>query len=412
MRGLAGRLAVGLAAFAAAVAIALGALVVLPVNALVDDAHGAAVLERSQLAAELVRRGGEPPAGVRVVPADGLRAARLVQVGRVATATSPVGDGRAVILRAERSPEIEAREVLGLVLALVLVVGLGLVLVIAAAWAHVQRLSRVAAVARRVADGDLAARAGIGGRDEVARLGGDVDRMAGRLEALEAARREFVGKVSHDLRTPLTIIKGYAFTLERGARDLDDRRRLVAIGRETDRLAALVDDLLTLAQAGAGALHVTCAPVSAHELLEEIGERVRTLAGERGVAVEIEQADRALVFDGDRRRLGQVLINLATNAVAHSPVGTAVRLAIRPDRERVELCVEDRGCGIDPALVPQLLEPFARGGNAYGGAGLGLAIANELVLAHGGALALEPRDGGGTVARATIPRARATVREP
>jgi signal transduction histidine kinase len=237
----------------------------------------------------------------------------------------------------------------------------------------------------------------------VADLGLDVDRMAERLGVLERARAEFIAKVSHDLRTPLTVIRGYAYTLERRARG-EDRRRLASIGRETDRLAALVDDLLTLSQAGAGALQVSQERIEPEELLEEVEERVRPAAVERGVALEIESAAE-LELHGDRRRLAQVLTNLATNAIRHTPAGGEVVLCALPGADGgVELVVADDGEGIDPELVPTLLLPFERG-NGPSGTGLGLAIAVELVQAHGGRLQLLPRDGGGTVASAWLPPA-------
>ena len=237
-------------------------------------------------------------------------------------------------------------------------------------------------------------------------LGRDVDRMAERLGALERARSEFVAKVSHDLRTPLTVIKGYAFTLHRGATDDAERRRLAAIGRETDRLTALVDDLLTLSQAGAGALRVTIARVGVGDLLDEVAERIAPLASERDVALVVE-CPLELELDGDRRRLGQVLTNLATNAVRHTPARGSVRLSAFPRGSSAVLRVEDTGSGIDPALVERLLRPFERGDGPASGTGLGLAIASELVAAHDGRLQLEPRTGGGTVATVELPR-RAT----
>jgi signal transduction histidine kinase len=218
-----------------------------------------------------------------------------------------------------------------------------------------------------------------------------------------------VAKVSHDLRTPLTVIRGYAWTLERHA-DGDDRRRLQSIGRETDRLAALVDDLLTLSQAGAGALRVTKAPIDADALLDEVEERVRAAAAARSVTVEVEAAGD-LQIHGDRRRLAQVLTNLAANAVRHAPDGGAVVLRVQPGADGgVELVVVDDGDGIDAALLPTLLRPFEHG-DGPSGTGLGLAIAVELVQAHGGRLQLLPRDGGGTVASAWLPAGPA-VREP
>ncbi len=420
--GLANRLIVAVVALSVTLCFALGAFVVMPVNDLIGQDLRAQADARAQLA-RLLPPTATPPTGVvvyrsesdlgravlgfRPSPADWAARGDAGYVrteldGQRAAAVRARPDGRLVLAALDRGGAVERQERIGLAISLGLVLTATLGWAMWAGGAYARRLGRVAAVARRLADGDFSARAALRGHDEVAVLGQDVDRMAARLGALERARSEFVGKVSHDLRTPLTIIKGYAYTLERHAHG-DDRRRLASIGRETDRLTSLVDDLLTLSQAGAGALRVTVAAIDVDELLEEVEERVRPLAEEREVALEIEAAT-GLDLHGDRRRLAQVLTNLATNAVRHTPPGGEVVLCAMPaDDGGVQLIVADDGEGIDPARVPDFLRPFEHGEGAGSGTGLGLAIANELVQAHGGTLQLAPRDTGGTVATATLP---------
>jgi signal transduction histidine kinase len=226
------RLVVAVCAFAVTLAFALGTFVVLPVNGLVADELGRQAEARAAAGVAALRAGAAAVPGVHVVaeapraagrfavsPADWARRddgtfARVTAAGQRALAVRSVGDGRLAAVAIDRGGAIERRERIGLTHSLALA---------------------LARVARQVADGDFSARATVGGRDEVARLGRDVDRMAERLAALERARREFVAKVSHDLRTPLTIIKGYAFTLERRASSPEDAGRLAAIGRESDR---------------------------------------------------------------------------------------------------------------------------------------------------------------------------------
>jgi signal transduction histidine kinase len=416
-RGLGIRLIIAAAAIAATLSAALGALVVLPVNGLVDDGHLRQTARQADLARTAVVAGGLPagvgvltrPPGAADAPvtrADWSRAGdpsygRTVRIGHVVVAIRSTGDGRLVVVRDDRGGAIEHRERLGLVIALVLVLAGTMGWALWAGGAYARRVARLAAVARRIADGDFTARARIGGADELARLGGDIDRMAARLGSLERARAEFVAKVSHDLRTPLTIIKGYAYTLERRETDADAARRLAAISRESDRLAALVDDLLTLSQAGAGALRVTPAPVDLGALLAEVEERMRPLAAERGVRLRSANADAVIL--GDRRRLVQVLTNLAANAVRHTPPGGEVDVTAAVDHGGARISVIDTGPGIDPAEVDRLLRPFEHGGGPASGSGLGLAIARELTAAHGGHLELARRDGGGTVATVALP---------
>jgi two-component system sensor histidine kinase BaeS len=423
------RLVVAVCAFAVTLAFALGTFVVLPVNGLVGDELARQAAARAEAAAVALRAGAIAVPGAEVVAApspdgaalgvtvadwsrrDDAGYVRRADDGQRAFAVRAVGDGRLVAVRVDRGGAIERRERLGLVLSLVLVLTAFLGWALWTGGAHARRLAALARVARRIADGDFTARASVRGRDEVALLGRDVDRMADRLAALERARGEFVAKVSHDLRTPLTIIKGYAYTLERRAACAEDAVRLAAIGRESDRLAALVDDLLTLSQAGAGALRVTPAPFPVHELLDEVAERVAELAAGRGVELAVDAPPDAVMV-GDRRRLAQVLTNLTTNATRHTPPGGTVALgaAVAEDGS-VELTVTDDGVGIDEDELPRLLRPFEHAGPA-GGTGLGLAIAGELVHAHGGTLALARRPGGGTVARASIPASRPALLEP
>jgi two-component system sensor histidine kinase BaeS len=411
---LSNRLVVAVAAVAVTLSAALGALVVLPVNRLVDADHVRAV----ERAAAIAATGGAGP-GVTVldtprtvlpgVPSSTDWAGRANPAyrrsgrrGRVAFAVRGRADGRLVVAVDDRGGAIERRERVGLAASLVLVLAGTMGWALWAGGAYVRRLGRIARTARRLADGDLDARASVGGRDELAGLGRDIDRMAGRLGELERARAEFVAKVSHDLRTPLTVIKGFAYTLERRSTVPDDQRRLAAIGRETDRLAALVDDLLTLSQAGAGALRVAFGPVAVDDLVAEVVDRVAPLAAEHGLAVEAI-ADDGLVIEGDRRRLVQVLTNLATNAIRHSPARGLVLISARETRRGVELAVADDGPGIPRAEVDRILRAFEQGQGATAGSGLGLAIVTELVTAHGGRLELVDRPQGGTVARVTLP---------
>ncbi len=418
MRGvLARRLVVAVAAVAVTISAAFGAFVVLPVNDLVDRGHAAAVADRADLTTALAR-GGVAPTGDAVIlaapsaagsagdsPVDWLHVddptwRRDVHRGRLAQSVRALGDGRLLVISDERDGAIERRERVGLVAALLVVLAATMGWALWAGGLHARRLGRVAMTARRIADGDLGARSALSGADEVARLGADVDRMAVRLDALEKARAEFVARISHDLRTPLTVIKGYAYTLARRAQPDDPSlRRLAAISRETDRLAALVDDLLTLSQARAGGLRIAREPFAAADLLAEILERVGPLAAERGVRTVA--AETEVVIDGDRRRLAQVLTNLAVNAVKATPTGGTVTLgADLDDAGEVVLAVDDDGPGIDADQLPRLLRPFASGQAA--GTGLGLAIVTELVALHDGSLALDPRPLGGTRARVTL----------
>ena len=405
-RVLANRLVLAVAVLSVAVSTAFGAFVVLPVNELADAAHAASVADRADLALAVLRAGGRPTArGLAVlsrpsaaasgVPsaADWARANESgwrhdARSGRTAYAIRPVGDGRLVVVSAVRPGTFERRERLGLAGALCTVLIGAMSCALHAGTRHARRLARLARVARRIAAGDLTARAHDRGRDEIARLGADVDLMAERLGALERARGEFVAKVSHDLRTPVTVIKGYAYTLARRSSDPDVERRLAAITREADRLAAQIDDLLTLSSSRAGALELVWRPAETGDLLADIAERAAAQAAERGVDLEVDGV--SFTLDGDHARLARAVTNLVQNAIRHAPAGSVVVLRAEADGDDAVLVVDDEGCGIPPERIPALLQPFATG-DPIDGTGLGLAIVAEIAAAHGGTFSLDPR---------------------
>ena len=220
--------------------------------------------------------------------------------------------------------------------------------------------------------------------------------MADRLGALERARGEFVAKVSHDLRTPVTVIKGYAFTLARRGGDADTLRRLSAINREADRLTRLIDDLLTLSRAQAGALDLVwhpsaranCSPRSpSGSAARPPSRRGSSWSGVRRFAV-----------DGDRGRLGQVSpTSRSTRSARHRPGSTVTLRADRRRRRRRAARLATAARGIAPDRLPALLEPFATG-DPTTGTGLGLAIVAEIVGRARRRLHARAAPGGGTVA--------------
>lgn len=384
-----------LSAFLGAVTLtsALGGLVVLPVNDLSAGQARDAARREAALAAIAIEHGAPTPAGVSI----GVRAPGPGEAG------VRLADGRVVRVAVVSDGVIERQERIGLAKTLVVVLTSCLGLALFAAGGHVRRLGRVAAVARRIAASELDVRTGVRGRDEVARLAADVDAMAARLAELGRARRDFVGMVSHDLRTPLTAIRGQTYTLARRLDDEESARRLTMIDAEAVRMAGLVDDLLTLSEADAGRLSVDLVPLDALEVLTEVGDHLHAVAGTRAIDLSVS-CDARLVIAADRRRLAQAMINLGANALRHAPAGSEVQVVGRATGGLVELSVTDAGPGIDERDVPRLLQAFERGARGGSGVGLGLAIVSEIVRLHRGQLQLTRAPGGGTIARVVLPQ--------
>ena len=221
-------------------------------------------------------------------------------------------------------------------------------------------------------------------RDEIRRLGETLNAMLDRLRRSYARERRFVADASHELRTPVAIIKAELETaLRRAPDDPDLREALTAAVEECDRLAQLAEDLLVLARSGDGALAVRPEPLDAGELLERIRTRFSARARERGRDLRVA-AEPGVTLNADELRLSQALGNLVDNALRHGE--GAITLSARRAGDAVELEVADEGDGPPAELRPRAFERFARGDEARsrGGAGLGLAIVRPIAEAHGG----------------------------
>jgi len=225
---------------------------------------------------------------------------------------------------------------------------------------------------------------------------------------LDRMRDAFVATVSHELRTPLTSISGFLEMMQEEEQALGDsgKRYLEVIRRSTERLHALVEDLLLIAQIEAKRVELDLLPVDVVELATRTVEAQRPAADEKGVSVEIV-ADHSPVVWADRIRLTQVLDNLVSNAVKFTNKGGNVRVHIAGDGEAVELMISDDGIGIPADEQGQLFSRFFRAStatqHAIPGTGLGLSISRALVEQHGGTIAVESAVGKGTQVRVSIP---------
>ena len=226
------------------------------------------------------------------------------------------------------------------------------------------------------------------------------------LEEQERLRAEFLAMVSHELRAPLTSIKGSAATVLESPTDLDPavvHQFFRIIGEQADHMHGLVSDLLDVARIETGTLAVSPEPAEAAGLVERARSAFASAGGRSNLAIDIE-ADLPLVM-ADRRRIVQVLGNLLSNAAAHSPDGSPITVSAVRDGVHVAVSVADQGRGIPEELLPELFRKFSRapGAAASGidGSGLGLAICRGIVEAHGGRIRAES-DGPGLGARFTF----------
>jgi two-component system phosphate regulon sensor histidine kinase PhoR len=230
------------------------------------------------------------------------------------------------------------------------------------------------------------------------------------LRQLERVRTEFVANVSHELRTPLTAIQGYLETLLSGALEepQNARRFLEIVLRHSERLGRLLDDLTDLSNIELGKVTLRRETVDLDEVVASVVAIIAPRAARSRVSVTAAIPARLPAVTADRDRLAQILINLVDNAVKYTPEGGTVTVTAGPAADGlVEVAVTDTGIGIPAADLPRITERFYRVDKArsreLGGTGLGLAIVKHLVLAHGGELRIESREGQGTTVRFTLP---------
>jgi signal transduction histidine kinase len=270
-------------------------------------------------------------------------------------------------------------------------------------------LRRLTAAAEAMADGDLSRRVSVRSRDEVGELGEAFNAMAGDLETSDLRRRQMTADIAHELRNPLSIIRGNLEAMLDGVYSTD-AEHLAPVYEETLLLQHLVEDLRLLSLAEAGQLTLRRTDVDVASLLRGVAEGTQAAASDKGIYLGVDIPQEPLVVDGDATRLRQVLGNLVGNAMRYTPDGGAVTLRAHQGARRVWISVSDTGPGIPAEDLPRIFDRFYRGDaardRATGGSGLGLAIAKALVVAHDGTIEVESEPGAGTAITIGLPRAQ------
>jgi signal transduction histidine kinase len=225
------------------------------------------------------------------------------------------------------------------------------------------------------------------------------------LEEAERLKRDFVGNVSYELRTPLTTIIGYSEMLDRAGEALSDRLRghVASVRAAANQLARSIDDVLDMAQIDADEMALDLDDVRIAQLLEDAAARWSRETTAGGITVQITADPEIGMIRGDAKRLGQSLDHLIENAVLQTPAGGTITLAARRALSEVQLQVSDTGRGIPFHVQAHIFDRFI--GRDRGGPGLGLALVKALIELHGGWVALESEPGHGATFTCHLPEA-------
>jgi signal transduction histidine kinase len=271
-----------------------------------------------------------------------------------------------------------------------------------------RRLEVVAAGAERFAEGRFGEPIRVSGKDEVAHLGSRLNEMARRIERSVARERDFAASASHQLRTPLTAIKirieELRSMLPPGV-DATAAEYLDEMTQEVDRLTFLTSGLLMMSATEAGA-HAE--PLPAGAAIEQAVQRLRPLARQSGIGISIGDCDSSALVRAAPGAFEEVIFNLMDNALKYSSNGGVVEVEARRDEDHLLVTVADRGSGISEEEAEHVFDPFYRARRTRTkGSGLGLTICARLCEAAGAAIALRPREGGGTTASVRWPLADA-----
>jgi two-component system OmpR family sensor kinase len=298
-------------------------------------------------------------------------------------------------------------------LVIAVVVPVGLLLAAGGGWLLARRafrpVERMRETAHRISAERLAERLEeTGAGDELDRLAKTLNEMLGRLDDAFNQIRRFSADASHELQTPLTILRGELEVALRTPRSPEEYRQVLRSALdETDRIASLTDGLLLLARADAGVLRMDRHPLDLADLVADVYGRVKVLADSHSIHLALGRVE-PVPIRGDYDRLSRLLLNLLDNGIKYTEPGGRVTLALEGEGEWAALRISDTGIGLSPEERERIFQPFYRTVDAHsrgeGGHGLGLAIARSIAEAHGGKIQVECAPGQGSTFTVLLPK--------
>jgi len=312
-----------------------------------------------------------------------------------------------VLTAQAEAARLEARTWTAVLIALCAAVGLALLGTALVAQRITRSLQLLASATAEVAAGAFREPIAVESRDEVGALARSFNSMARQLRQMEATKREFFETVSHELRSPLTSIRGAADLLrDRVPGQLTEQQRRLTdiIAQSSERLLRLVNQILEMSRLRSGLVGLDRKPLDLAWLVDQVVEELHPRAKEAGVTLEREHFGSNFAYLGDAERLHQLVVNLGANAIRFTPRGGRVVVRLIDEGGEFELQVEDTGVGIPADALPHIFDAYRQAHRQRGGTGLGLAIVRGIADAHGGRVTAESQPEKGSRFTVLLPR--------
>ena len=264
-------------------------------------------------------------------------------------------------------------------------------------------LARIGGTAKKLAKGDFSERIPVTSNDEIGQLSRAFNEMANELENSEQIKNDFISSVSHELRTPLTAIKGWSETLEGGYDPESFQKGMKVITGETKRLEQMVEDLLDFSRIQSGHFSLQLTTIDVIAELEDALLIYNDKAKKENIHLSYNEPEFMCAVEGDKNRLRQVFINIIDNALKYTEPGGSIEVVAEKNDSAVIVSVSDTGAGIAPEDISKVKQKFYKANKTKHGSGIGLAVADEIVMRHGGTLDIESELGKGTTVTIILP---------
>ncbi len=268
----------------------------------------------------------------------------------------------------------------------------------------VEPIYHLKSVADHYAIGDFDKKAIKFDEDELGELSDTFNYMANEIKEADKLKNDFISSISHEIRTPLTSILGWSETLLDGGSEEENKMGLEIIARESERLTKLVEDLLDFSKLEAKRVTIEKSRFDINNLVEKTGKQFYAIANKKGINLNVNTKNQKVLYNGDRDRIKQVLINVIDNAIKHTFVDGNIDIYLFSSGKKITIKIEDDGEGITDNQIGNITKMFYKGNKNISGSGIGLAISNKIIELHEGSIEFEAKETGGLIVNITLPR--------